>query len=178
MVVARKLLCVNVSGTLIENTSANDFPRSPKDVGIISGVPETIQKYSEDTWQIVGYSNQAGVAQKKLSFQNCLGIMKKTLNELPALTCIYFCTDWAGEQCYRVNRDRAGRLFPESRYLQEYRYPYAGMVYAAIDRYASKRSFELLIVGDSPDCEKLAGKVRGNYPRTRFMYEQDWYLKS
>ncbi len=172
MVVARKLLIVNVSGTLINNISANDFPRTPNDVEIISGVPETINRYSEDGWQIVGYSNQAGVQQAKLTYDNCVGIMKKTLAGLPQLKCIYFCIDFGGSDCDRINRQY--RIFSEEDYSQEYRYPYPGMVYAAIDRYASKRSPELLIVGDSPDCEELAFNAKQNYPRIKFLYDTDW----
>lgn len=76
-----KAIIVDYDGTLRETISGDKFPTDPKDIKILPNRKETLQKYIDQGYLILGVSNQSGIAKGALSDQTAKDCFKKT-NEL------------------------------------------------------------------------------------------------
>lgn len=155
-----KTIFFDIDGTLTETLSGNTFKQHPKDVKIIPGVVEGLN-YFYDYFK-VGISNQGGVASGHKTLSDAIAEMRFTLLLLPQLDFIYFCPDYQGLQCHRVDplSDTAYTRLAENDDKYSCRKPGAGMLFLAWQHFNIKLSEDVWMVGDRPedaDCAINAG---------------------
>jgi D-glycero-D-manno-heptose 1,7-bisphosphate phosphatase len=146
------ILFLDLDGTVRRSKSGQTFINSPEDQELIPGVREAINQYSD--WAIVGITNQGGVAAGKKSLHNCVAEQQRTLEILPKMRSIYFCPDFEGEQCYRVEVDNFRDCSKEG---GGFRKPEAGMIRLAIAHLGKPE--KALFVGDRPEDELAAARA-------------------
>ncbi len=99
-----KLLMLDLDGTVRAPMSGEKFIQHPQDQRIIEGAERAIAHYHEQGYQIVGITNQGGVAARHKSFTECFEEQRYTLNLSPQISQIYFCPDFEGHECWVVNQ--------------------------------------------------------------------------
>ncbi|MBE9038175.1 HAD-IIIA family hydrolase [aff. Roholtiella sp. LEGE 12411] len=170
-----KMLFLDLDGTVRRTKSGATFINAPKDQEIIPGVAEAIARYPNH--QIIGITNQGGVAAGKKSLEDAIAEQEYTMQLLPQLLEIYFCPDYEGKQCYRLTTDNVIRYaainFEENdlqRWQGQCRKPNCGMVEIAVAQMSLKvNREESLFVGDRSEDEQCAAAA--NIP---FMWAADW----
>jgi D-glycero-D-manno-heptose 1,7-bisphosphate phosphatase len=168
----KKTLFADLDGTIrqaIANPSG--FISHPFDQELIAGAKRAIDKYIADGWGLVGITNQAGVAAKHKSLQDCIVEQARTL-ELAGLESVLFCPDFDGLQCYQViniEREYIALHEQDDRWIGQYRKPQAGMLLHAIDIYAPS---EILFIGDR-EKEDQGAAIAANVP---FKFACDWWI--
>ncbi len=139
---ANKLLLLDLDGTVREPKSRAKFINDPKDQRIIEGASEAIAYFSR-AWEIIGITNQGGVAAGHKSLEMAFKEQEITLELLPEMSCIYFCPDYEGENCYQVSREqisvhKRSKLpnphIPGTLLYPSFRKPGSGMLRLAFDR--------------------------------------------
>lgn len=58
----KRILCLDLDGTVRRSKSGKTFIEGPDDVEIIPGMKELLWKYKNEDWVLVGISNQGGVS--------------------------------------------------------------------------------------------------------------------
>lgn len=114
-----------------------------------------IAYFSSLGYQVVGVSNQGGCAAGHKSIENAISEMQFTLSLLPQLSCIYFCPDFDGLECWRVEVDSATQVKQYSTTeFGSFRKPGAGMIKVASNRYAV--TIDSYMIGDRPEDGECA----------------------
>lgn len=144
----RKILFIDLDGTLIETKSGKTFPESPGDWKIKEGVPEAITGYAPDRVHIV--TNQGGIASGFVTREEIEGKLEDVLEAYSAL-----CPgirEWTYDYC------------PSMDSWDPDRKPNPGMIRKVLD--TEKPSALCLMVGDMSDpdwrgTDRLAAEAAG-----------------
>jgi histidinol-phosphate phosphatase family protein len=132
-----RALLLDIDGTLRTTRSGAPFPHSPDDVEILPGRKETLDRYAQDGWKLLGISNQSGIGRGQVTreaVERCFEHTQKLLgHDLDILYCPHAATS-AGVWC---------------------RKPMPGMVAQHIVRHELDRDL-CLIVGDLDSDRELA----------------------
>ncbi len=165
----KKLLLVDLDGTIREPISGQKFINHPQDQRPIAGAPQALEHFANEGYKIAGITNQAGVASGHKSLADCLKEQQRTLELFPAIDRIYLCPDFEGLHLWEVDRFKKVHLseFPQYSDLKgNFRKPNPGMLWAAARLYEPEHS---LYVGDR-DEDKAAATTAG----IDFMWAWDW----
>lgn len=152
-----KILFTDLDGTIREPLSGGKFISNPSDQQLIPGIERAIAHFMrEGNWELIGVTNQAGVAAGHKSLDDCIQEQLRTMDLLPAIKEINFCTDFEGTTAYRVSR--AGELvkLPPG---ENYRKPGAGMLTQYLETYPLYPEYALMI-GDREE-DRMAAKAAG-----------------
>lgn len=158
------LLLLDLDGTVREPLDGHKFIEHPQGQQIIAKAQGAIAYFQLQGWQVVGITNQAGVAAGHKSLKSCISEQAYTLTLLP-LAEIYFCPDFQGKKCYCVTRDQVHN-YSKSPGSGTFRKPGPGMLNLAIEKYHPDTT---LMVGDSPEDRAAARAAR-----IRFQQAQSW----
>lgn len=154
-----KALLLDLDGTIRQSTSGK-FIEDPSDQEPIEGAIKAMEIYHQEGWTMVGITNQGGVAAGHKSLKSAIEEQLKTLEIFPQLSCIYFCPDFKGRECFRVRKCscvQIDELYPDL--IEQFRKPNPGMIFAALRAFA-KEPTDILMVGDREE-DKLAAKNAG-----------------
>lgn len=163
-----KILFLDLDGTVREPASGAKFINDPHDQQLITGVKEAIAHYFSREWLLIGITNQGGVAARHKSLESAKLEQKITIDLIPELSRIYFCPDFDGEHCYKVNRqgmtEYRRSLFPDPHIpgellYQSFRKPGSGMLMLAIDHLQNYPD-DCWMIGDRDEdaiCAAAAG---------------------
>lgn len=99
-----RLLMVDLDGTIRETLSGEKFIRHPHDQRIIEGADKAIAHYHQSGYQIIGITNQGGVAAGHKSLADCFEEQRYTLTLFPQMLQICACPDWEGKECWVINQ--------------------------------------------------------------------------
>lgn len=159
------LLLLDMDGTVREPLGDHKFIQRPGDQRIIARAEQAIAYYVAMGWQIVGVTNQAGVASGKKSLQSCIKEQEYTLALLTDLKEIYFCPDFGGKKCFCVTRNEVHN-YSKERESGTFRKPQPGMLNLAIRMHQSDK---VLMIGDRPE-DKAAAQAAG----VQFQQAESW----
>lgn len=162
---AMPLLLLDMDGTVREPLDGHKFIGRPRDQKLIAGSEQACAFYVASGWQIVGVTNQAGVASGKKSLQSCIKEQEYTLVLLPDIDAIFFCPDFEGKKCFGVTRHEVHNYssLPES---GTFRKPGAGMLKLAIRIYQAEQA---LMIGDRKEDKAAAVAAK-----IKFQHAQNW----
>jgi D-glycero-D-manno-heptose 1,7-bisphosphate phosphatase len=154
----KRILCLDLDGTVRRSKSGKTFIEGPDDVEIIPGMKELIWNYRDQDYMVYGITNQGGVAMGFKTYNEMAEEIYKTENLLrkePFEHCfhsIMACCMHADGQV------------PEYSYRSLCRKPYIGMLVQIEDRILEVGDLpdwdNSLFVGDRPEdeqCAKSAG---------------------
>jgi D-glycero-D-manno-heptose 1,7-bisphosphate phosphatase len=164
-----KLLLLDMDETVRKPISNNKFINKPDDQKLIDGVTEAIARYPD--WKIIGITNQGGVAAGFKSFEDCVEEQRRTMEMVPRIGLICFCTN-AGESFFRLGRFN-GNIRPlptenkNNKTWGNFRKPNPGMLNFAKAYYGVVT--EILMVGDREE-DQLAAQAAG----VEFLWAQTW----
>ena len=161
---SKKILFLDLDGTVRQTKSGQTFISDPYDQELIPGVREAVTRYSD--WTIVGVTNQAGVEAHKKTLDNCIKEQMYTMQLLPQLQCINFCTTFDGSNGYRC--------YPHGNVValqpgRNYRKPSPGMLVQFIEDCCSLPLEDALMVGDRVEDEQCAKNAGID-----FIWANDW----
>jgi D-glycero-D-manno-heptose 1,7-bisphosphate phosphatase len=88
-----KLLLLDCDGTIREPASGGKFIQHPSDQRIIKGADQALAHYHKNEWQIVGITNQGGVAAGHKTIEDAIEEQLITLELFPEIEGIFFCPD-------------------------------------------------------------------------------------
>ena len=185
-----KLLLLDLDGTVRKPISDSTFIQHPEDQQIIPNAGWAIARYFKQGWQIVGITNQAGVAFSLKTFRDAVTEQRVTLRLVPQMSTIYFCPYKDGEDsgCFRVKlTGMHGEIdcIPNTDPTIGFRKPNPGMLLRAIfdqrveladkgvvgkPRKPFVQNDEITYVGDRPEDEQAA--AAGGI---KFKWASDWY---
>ena len=154
-----KALLLDLDGTIRQSTNGK-FIKNPNDQEPIEGSIKAMEIYHQEGWTLIGITNQGGVAAGHKSLESAIEEQLKTLEIFPRLSCIYFCPDFKGRECFRVRKHscvQIDELYPDL--IEQFRKPNPGMIFAALRAFAEKPT-DILMVGDREE-DKLAAKNAG-----------------
>lgn len=179
-----KLLLVDLDGTIRCSTTGN-FIESYKGQKPMLAADKAIEHYADRNWQIVGISNQGGIAGGYKSLENTIKEMEYTLWLFPKLQEIFFCPDFQGRDCIIVNRKETMQYSQDAKEAYKitgntgieinFRKPGNGMLIAAIEKTARmshthflelveiNQNFDCWFVGDRSEDERAAATLGINY---------------
>jgi D-glycero-D-manno-heptose 1,7-bisphosphate phosphatase len=165
-----KTLFLDCDGTIREPASGAKFISCPDDQRIIEGAREAIEYYYQKGWNIIGITNQGGVAAGHKSLLEAITEQRITMGLLPQLKAIYMCPDFEGMFCY-VIRDAASDTWetisradfptpgkPGEFLYPSFRKPGSGMLMMATDDYGC--GHDSWYIGDREEdalCAAAAG---------------------
>lgn len=163
-----KILFLDLDGTVRKTKSGATFINHPYDQELIPGVEKAISLYHD--YRIVGVTNQGGVAAGYKTLEDCFEEQKITLDLLPQMLMVFFCTD-NGETFYRLSKyaRECGKdplLSCRSGDYGNFRKPNPGMVNFGKTLYPNS---EYLMVGDRPEDKECAKNAE-----IPFMWANDW----
>lgn len=146
----QKILFLDLDGTVRMPKSGSRFIQSPDDQALIPGVAAAIAKFS--TYEIIGITNQGGVAAGYKSLEDCISEQMRTMELLPAIKEINFCIDFAGKIAYRLGRSKSLILLPEG---PNYRKPGPGLLLAYLELFPLFPDYAIMI-GDREEDRQAA----------------------
>lgn len=79
----KRILCLDLDGTVRRTKSGKPFSENPDDVEIIPGMKELIWKYNYEGWLVIYVTNQGGIAH---GFKTLEGVDTEIHNTLDLLT--------------------------------------------------------------------------------------------
>jgi len=150
-----KLLLLDLDGT-IRRSTIGKFINDPNDQEPIEGAIESLEIAQKRGWAMIGITNQAGVAAGYKTLKSAILEQKKTLEIFPMLSCIYFCPDFKGRKCFRVQRAgcvEIDEMYPDL--IGQFRKPDPGMIFASL-RAFDENPTDILMVGDREEDEFAA----------------------
>ena len=167
----KKLLLLDLDGTLREPASGKNFIQHPLDQQIIPGADTAITHYAAQGYLCVGISNQGGVAAGHKSLDDAILEQRHTLELFPQLRAIFFCPDFEGRYCWFVRRGieaMAAHDFSDIPWVSElsrkFRKPQPGMLLAAHKNYSPATPIsELWFVGDREEDAQAAKNAGCNF---------------
>lgn len=146
----QKILFLDLDGTVRRTKSGSKFIQNPDDQALIPGVAAAIAKFSE--FEIIGVTNQGGVAAGYKSLEDCIKEQMRTMELLPAIKEINFCIDFAGKSAYRLGRSKSLILLPEG---PNYRKPGSGLLDAYLELFPLFPEYAIMI-GDREEDRQAA----------------------
>lgn len=159
-----KLLILSWDGTIVQNaTHPDSYIKDYKDIEIIPGATEAIQKYSTNGWQIVVASNQGGIRKLRITLDECVAGFQYTMQLFPQIQCCMFCP-----YAWPSTGPRAYYLTTELTPIEggEYRKPRPGMLKFLKEHYGAQES---LSVGNRFE-DKQASTAAG----IPFLWAHEW----
>jgi D-glycero-D-manno-heptose 1,7-bisphosphate phosphatase len=153
----KRILCLDLDGTVRRSKSGKTFIEGPDDIELIPGMKELIWKYKREGWVIVAITNQGGVAMGiKSHGTNTLELARTT--EL-----LYDGNEQALDLGFCCESHPEGRD-PTRRFRSLNRKPYYGMLVEVemnmcedVDRFGGPPDWDnSLFVGDRPEDEECA----------------------
>ncbi len=144
---SEKILFLDLDGTVRMPKSGSKFIQNPDDQALIPGVASAIAKFS--SYEIIGITNQGGVAAGYKSLEDCIEEQVRTMELLPAIKEINFCIDFAGKIAYRLGRSKSLILLPEG---PNYRKPGPGLLLAYLELFPDYA----IMVGDREEDRQAA----------------------
>nr|WP_242028465.1 HAD-IIIA family hydrolase [Pseudanabaena sp. FACHB-2040] len=164
------MLIVDMDGTIRKPLSGAQYFEHPEDQTLIEGAHQVIQAFQKQG-QIVGVTNQGGVAAGHKSLQECIQEQQYTLALVPELEEIFFCPDFRGQKCFRVTRSGVHN-HSKTQWSGQFRKPGPGMLKLVMRLYQQKPE-ECLYVGDRPE-DRTAAQRAG----VSFYWAKDWIEQS
>lgn len=159
---SNKVLFLDLDGTVRRSKSGATFINDPYDQEMIPGVENAIARYTD--YKIIGVTNQGGVKAGFKSLEDCFTEQKITLDLIPRMLMIFFCTD-GGETFYRLSK--FAREVGQSPLLSNrwedfgnFRKPNPGMLNFGISLYPGH---EYLMVGDREEDRQAAVAANVNF---------------
>lgn len=163
----KKLLLIDLDGTIREPESGEKFIQHPLDQRIISGADKGVAHAHKEGWVIVGISNQAGVQAGYKNLEDCIAEQAYTLELFPELLCIYFCPDFDGCHCWLVGRGHDAKPIHitewAAEFIGKFRKPQPGMLEAAMKNHGSVPSGDCWYIGDRLEDEVSAIRAKVNF---------------
>lgn len=167
------LMFLDLDGTVRKTKSGDKFINDPHDQELITGVWEVCRYYEDKGWYLIGITNQGGVEKRFKSLENCIEEQRYTLKMLPYLRAIYFCPNFSGDICYRVDWNMSTDCYkitnPWLSETHSFRKPGIGMVKIALKQFNVEDETPKWLIGDSEtdkQCANLAG--------LRFIWADVW----
>jgi D-glycero-D-manno-heptose 1,7-bisphosphate phosphatase len=179
------VLFFNIAGTITETHSGDTFKRNADDVKLIDGARESIKRYSDEGWAIIGISNQGGCSAINKTtgrlfktIPDVVAEMQRTIELVPEIDIIYFCPDFKGDlivcveqRSYKVDDVSESGEREEGRYYPSFRKPKPGMIKYALDCLVDDATEEGLsidvdecwMVGNRPEDEQCAINANINF---------------
>lgn len=163
-----KILFLDLDGTVRKTKSGATFINDPYDQELIPGVEKAIARYHD--YRIIGVTNQGGVKSGFKSLESCFQEQKITLDLIPEMAAIFFCTD-DGSTFYRLSKfarecGKEPLLSNRSDDYGNFRKPNPGMINFGKTLYTD---CEYLMVGDRIEDQQCAQNA--NIP---FIWAEDW----
>jgi D-glycero-D-manno-heptose 1,7-bisphosphate phosphatase len=168
-------LFVDIDGTLTETISGATFKKHPHDVKIIQGADKALKHFADNGAHCVGISNQAGIKSGYKTLASASQEMLYTLSLFPELQEIYFCPDFAGEECWHVTRSEFHEIGTrEPQLIGLYRKPHSGMLELAklFIEDGEREVTGRLMVGDRPEDKDCANEIGID-----FLWAEEWRRK-
>lgn len=193
----KKLLMLDLDGTVRRGkTDPRGYINAPDDQELIPEAKAAIARYVREGWTIVGITNQGGVeaghktiteaiAEQRFT-QGIVQDIARTIERArfdppsPILSAIYFCPDFAGQQCWYIpygelatpmhDREWVAQPWmpePPSSLVGTFRKPRPGMLKLALQ--TPQGWGDVLFVGDRPE-DKQAAAAAG----VPFMQAEEW----
>jgi D-glycero-D-manno-heptose 1,7-bisphosphate phosphatase len=154
-----QLFLVDCDGTIRKPIAGKKHINKPHEQRIIQPAETALNYFREIGCTIIGITNQAGVAAKHKSLEDCINEQHYTLELLPAIEGIYFCPDFKGQQCWYVTPTESLNLSQaESRFRGLYRKPNPGMLLLAMQQ-AQVSKKDCTMIGDRADDETAAARA-------------------
>lgn len=153
------LLIVDINGTITRPLNGTNFTpeQQPTEIGLIPGVLRSLHQYKDLGYDIIGASNQGGIAAGHRTLWSVITEMQYTLTLTKGLIdCILFCPDFEGKECYMVTSEDTLKI-SDYRLKDDggYRKPQPGMITLA-RCWVGADKLETTMVGDLPEDEKAA----------------------
>ena len=169
---SRKLLIVDLDGTVRCPKSDAKFINEPDDQELIPGALDMLQHYQQDGWVIVAATNQGGVAAGKKTLEQCIKEQQITMQLAPQLEAIFYCPDYEGKQLGIIHPNGL-KDFGEPEGFSSFRKPGSGMIEFIMHRWFKNRYGDLLhkilFVGDREEDEQAAMSAR-----VPFKWAHEW----
>ncbi len=161
----RKILIVDMDGTVREPRSDNKFIQRPGDQKVIQGAEGAIAYFASEGWKIVAVTNQAGVEAGKKSLTSCVKEQQQTMILLPEIEEVYFCPDFAGKKCYCVTPTEV-KDYSKHELSGTFRKPNPGMLLLVMEIHQADK---VMFVGDRPEDKQAA-----NSAKIKFQQADNW----
>lgn len=168
------ILFLDCDGTIREPSSGDKFINHPNDQRIIEGAREAIEYYSQKGWDIIGITNQGGVAAGHKPLSAAIEEQHVTLSLVPQLKAIFFCPDFEGNTCWMINRamEEVEWNSKDDPLRETYRKPRDGMIWQALcefDPYGKTNIKDHWYIGDREEDDLCAAAAGIN-----FMWADVW----
>lgn len=166
----KKLLLVDLDGTIREPNSGQKFIQHPRDQRIIKGADKALAHYHQEGYQIIGITNQAGVAAGHKSLADCFEEQRYTLTLFPQMVQICACPDWEGKECWVISQFSSVPI-PALDFGYEgaeFRKPGAGMLKLAMWQYDAQPQ-DCFYIGDREE-----DAVAADAARVHFFWAETW----
>lgn len=125
----KKLLILGLDGTLRQPVSGKWA--GLENQGIIPGAEQVVDAYRDRGWTAIAVSNQAGIAAKRKTQEDCILEMQEFLGLFSEkLSLIYICPNFSGS--YAIAIARTSFRVIENNSTQSFRLPSPGMMQLAI----------------------------------------------
>jgi len=148
-----KAILLDYDGTLRETKSGERYPKTPEDVKILANRIETLKKYSEKGYLLLGASNQSFVSKKVMTEEQAIECFEKT-NELLGVKIDYkFCPHPS---------------YPQICYCRK---PMPGMAVEFIEKYKLDPS-KCFMVGDSKTDKTFANRCGFQYSKPEDFFNE------
>jgi D-glycero-D-manno-heptose 1,7-bisphosphate phosphatase len=158
MTATTKLFLFDLDGTLRQTKSGETFINKPEDQKPIAGAVDAVNYYCSKGFICVGITNQGGVAAKKKTLADTVLEQQITLSLIPNLTCIYFCPDFEGNSCWKIDAVAEKEIVRLANY-PSFRKPGTGMVVQAVldfELNLGSKPTEIWMTGDRPEDRQCA----------------------
>jgi D-glycero-D-manno-heptose 1,7-bisphosphate phosphatase len=146
-------------GTIVNSSHESGFVTKADDQVLIWGVEETLKGLNLCDHDFAIISNQAGIEAGHKSLEDTVEEMVWVLQKLP-IKYAYFCPDFQGQKCYRVDKDHNLVEYNKQDWMTEgssFRKPGTWMLELAIhEKEESLLKREILFIGDRPEDEQAA----------------------
>lgn len=128
----KKLLILGLDGTLRQSASGKWTGLGNQIV--IPEAKQVLDAYHDRGWTAIAVSNQAGIAAKRKTQEDCILEMQEFLGLLPErLSLIYICPNFSGSCAIAI--DRTSFRVIENNSTQSFRLPSPGMMQLAIQEH-------------------------------------------
>lgn len=138
-----KALILDFDDTLRTSCGPNKWPEKPEDVKVLPNRTETLKRYSENGYLLLGASNQSAIA-KGLSESDCIACFEETIKQLGVKVEYMYCPH---------------KVPPVSCYCRK---PSPGMGAYWIEKYKLDPS-QCIMVGDATSDKTFAGRCGFKY---------------
>ncbi|MGB6301159.1 MAG: polynucleotide kinase [Rivularia sp. (in: cyanobacteria)] len=168
-----KLLMLDLDGNVRYPKSGAKFISKPDDQAIYEPVEWLLSNPYRDCY-VTGITNQGGVAAGYKSLEDAIQEQQITLRLCPLINCIYFCPDYEGEVCYKVETSQPTQIYKNECGLTlltpSFRKPGWGMLGLAASAFELE---DCLYVGDRAEDEQAAASFG-----CEFKTEKQWWAEA